>query len=248
MVRKLVPKEDLGKDKWRAAMIPHAGLQYSGAIAAEVLSHIEFPKTVIVIGPKHTPRGVDWAVAPHRTWTVPGIEIANNLELAQSLVDHIPHLQLDAAAHQAEHGIEVELPLLQHFAPDTSVVGIAIGSGDLDACHEFAAGLDATLRSTKDEVLLLISSDMNHFASDQETRRLDEMAIRALETLDVETIFHTVRGNEISMCGLLPAIIVLDALQQSRPLTTAKRVRYGTSTDVTNDPSRAVGYAGMLFR
>ena len=247
MVRKLVPKDDIAKGKWRGAMIPHAGLQYSGAIAAEVLAHLEIPQSVIVIGPKHTPRGVDWAVAPHEVWSLPGIETANNKVLAQRLVDNISHLQFDAAAHQTEHCIEVELPFLHHFAPTTSVVGIAVGSGNLGACREFAKGLAETLRSTNEDVLLLISSDMNHFASDQETRRLDEIAIQALETLDVEHIFHTVRGNEISMCGLLPAVMVLDALHQLAPVTTAKRVRYGTSTDINNDPSRAVGYAGMLF-
>ena len=247
MVRSLLPQEQPTRQAWRAAMIPHAGLQYSGRIAAEVLSHLIFPRSIIVIGPKHTRTGVDWAVAPHRTWSVPGIEVANNNELAERLVQNVEYLQLDAAAHEAEHCIEVELPFLSHYAPNSSVVGIAIGTGTLEACQSFATGLANTLCEIDEDVLLLISSDMNHFASDAETRRLDEIAIQAIESLDPEHLFNTVRDNEISMCGLLPAVIVLDALNQIAPLEKTQRVRYATSADVTNDTSRVVGYAGMLF-
>lgn len=247
-VRKLLPQQEPAKERWRAALIPHAGLQYSGQVAAEVMSHVEFPASIIVIGPKHTRNGVDWAVAPHRIWSVPGYEIGNNVELAQQLVDQIDHLQLDAAAHQAEHCIEVELPFVHHYAPQSTVVGVAIGTGDLGACRTFANGLAEVLQKSDEDILLLISSDMNHYASDVETRRLDEIAMQALETLDTEHIFRAIRDNEISMCGLLPAVMTLEALHQIEPLSTAKRVRYATSTDTTRDASRAVGYAGMLFR
>ena len=224
------------------------GAQVQRPIAAEVLSQIQIPKSIIMIGPKHTRNGVDWAVAPHATWSSPGIEISNHRELAERLVDNIEHLQFDSDAHQAEHCIEVELPFLNHYAPDSKLVGIAIGTGSIDACIEFASGLAKTLREEDEEILLLISSDMNHFASDSETRRLDELALQALETLDPKKTFNTVRQNEISMCGVLPAVIVLEALNQVQALTTAERVSYATSAEVTNDKSRVVGYAGMLFR
>ncbi len=95
----------------QAVMVPHAGLVYSGKIAAQVFAEAEIPETVIVIGPKHTSRGVDWAVAPHRVWSFPGGQMASDPELAKALVEAIPNLELDAAAHESEHGIEVQLPL-----------------------------------------------------------------------------------------------------------------------------------------
>lgn len=247
MVRTLLPKEKPATRPWRAAMVPHAGLRFSGAIAAQVLAHIEVPRTVIVIGPKHTRHGVDWAVAPHDTWSLPGITLANDSDLVKQLSHNIQFLEPDAVAHQQEHAIEVELPLLHHFAPESRVVGIALGGGDLETCRLFASGLAQTLRERSDPTLLLISSDMNHFASDEQTRLLDELAIQALETLDPAKVLSTVRQNEISMCGVLPAVVVLEALNELKPLTEAHRVAYGTSADLNGKKDRVVGYAGMLF-
>jgi AmmeMemoRadiSam system protein B len=235
-------------ESWDAALLPHAGLRYSGRIAAAVLQRIKIPDTVIVIGPKHTRLGVEWAVAPHDRWSLPGGSVESDPELARQLADTIGGLQLDSLAHQQEHGIEVELPLLARLAPHARVVGIALGGGDLERCRDFASGLTDFVRRQPKRPLLIISSDMNHFATDQENRRLDEMALQALERLDPADLYQTVTAHNISMCGVLPAVIVLETLRQLETLEKADRVAYATTADVTGDKSRVVGYAGMLFR
>lgn len=238
---------DAGREPWPAAMVPHAGLIYSGRIAASVLKRIQIPRTVIVIGPKHTPLGVEWAVAPQQTWSMPGFTIESDTKLVRRLAQAIPGLELDALAHQREHAIEVELPFIARLAPETHVVGIAIGSGGLESCRRFAEGLANVLRDLEERPLLVISSDMNHFATDAETRVLDEMALSALDRLDPADLYKTVTENRISMCGVLPAVIVMETLRLLGGLTKAERVGYATTADVTGDPSRVVGYAGMLF-
>ena len=232
---------------WPAAMVPHAGLQYSGRIAAAVLKRLQIPKTVIVIGPSHTGRGMEWAVAPHQTWALPGGSIASDFLFARQLCQAIPGLALDAAAHQYEHGIEVELPLLARLAPESRVVGITIAHGDLESCRRFAQGLAELIRKREDKPLLLISSDMNHFASDVENRRLDELALAALDRGNPAELYDTVQRHHISMCGVLPAVIVLETLRLLGGGNKATRVGYATTADVTGDTSRVVGYAGMLF-
>jgi AmmeMemoRadiSam system protein B len=163
------------------------------------------------------------------------------------LAEAIPGLQLDAAAHQREHAVEVELPLLSRLAPDARVVGIAIGAGNVEQCRRFADGLAAVLQKRQEPVLLVISSDMNHFATDDENRRLDAMALEAMETLDPEALYRVVRDNQISMCGVLPAVIVLETLHRLNRIARCERVAYATSADVTGDTSRVVGYAGVLI-
>ncbi len=234
-------------EPWPAALLPHAGLPYSGTIAAAVLNRLQFPSTVIVIGPKHTTLGVDWAVAPHQTWALPFGSIESDFVLARQLCQAIPGLEMDAQAHQKEHAIEVELPLLARLAPQTRVVGIAIGHARREDCLRIAEGLAGLLRERQDRPLLLISSDMNHFASDAENRRLDALALAALEQLDPEALYETVTHNSISMCGVLPAVIVLETLRLLGSLSKAERVGYATTADVTGDRRRVVGYAGMLF-
>jgi AmmeMemoRadiSam system protein B len=95
--------------------------------------------------------------------------------------------------------------------------------------------------------LLVVSSDMNHYASDAETRRLDEMALDAMETKDAEELYQTVTSKHISMCGVLPAVIVMETLKKLKKMKKMERVAYGTSGDVSGDKSRVVGYAGMLI-
>jgi AmmeMemoRadiSam system protein B/AmmeMemoRadiSam system radical SAM enzyme/AmmeMemoRadiSam system protein A len=236
-----------GGEEWPAAMVPHAGLRFSGRIAAGVLRRLRIPRTVIVIGPKHTPHGVDWAVAPHQRWLLPGGAVESDVELARALCGAIDGLELDAAAHQREHAVEVELPLIARLAPGTKVVGVAVGEGDLSACRRFARGLADVLRGCAERPLLLVSSDMNHYAADAENRRLDAMALAALERGDPELVYNTVRENHISMCGVLPAVIVLETLHELGLFRRAERAGYATSADVTGDASRVVGYAGMLF-
>lgn len=247
LVGHLTPKDAVVRQNWNAALVPHAGLKYSGSLAADVLRRIEYPPTIIVIGPKHTMLGMDWAVAPNKTWRMPFGEIDADMTLAKELSDAIDGLELDALAHQREHAIEVELPFLHRFAPESKVVGVAIGPATFEQCTAIAEGMAAVLKNRIDETLLLVSSDMNHYASDEETRRVDEIAIQAIESLDPERVHKDVRGNDISMCGVLPTVIVMDTLKRLGRLNRVERVGYATSSDVSNDKSRVVGYSGLLF-
>lgn len=230
-----------------AAMVPHAGLHFSGRIAASVLNKIQIPETVIIIGPKHTRDGVDWAVTPHETWQLPGTTMSADADLAQKLAESISGLELDAAAHAAEHSIEVILPLLAKVAPKAKVVGIALGAANFDQCQQFAAELAAVIQTLPSPPLLLISSDMNHFATDAENRRLDEIALTAMETMDSRQLFDVVTSNNISMCGIIPAVIVMETLQATKIAPIVKRIAYATSAEAGGDANRVVGYAGLLI-
>jgi AmmeMemoRadiSam system protein B len=230
-----------------ACMVPHAGWRFSGQLAADVLQRIKFPSRIIAIGPKHTPHGLNWAVAPHHSWSIPGGSVESDYELAKKLSDAIPGLEMDAAAHQKEHGIEVELPIIARLAPETKVVGITLSGGSLERCEEFAEGLAKVVAEMDEKPLLLISSDMNHFANDQETRRLDQIALADLDRLDPDALFETVTTNHISMCGVLPAVVILKALKRLNLLRQSIQVGYSTSADVTGDTNRVVGYAGRIF-
>jgi AmmeMemoRadiSam system protein B/AmmeMemoRadiSam system protein A len=241
------PDADAKGVDYVAALVPHAGLRYSGKVAAAVFNRLMFPSTVIIIGPKHTPHGMDWAIAPQREWLIPGDRLAADWELARRIADAVPGMELDAAAHQQEHGIEVELPFLARLAPETRVVGIALGAASLNDCRHIADGLAKVIEALPEPPLLLISSDMNHFANDAETRRLDELALQCLDRLDPEALFTTCKQRHITMCGVVPAVVVMETLRTLGRVHRAERIAYGTSADTTGDPSRVVGYAGMVF-
>jgi AmmeMemoRadiSam system protein B len=227
--------------------VPHAGWIYSGRLAGEVLSRVAIPDRVIILAPKHRPGGSEWAVAPHEAWSLPGGQVDSDPELARRLAEGIDRLELDAAAHAQEHSVEVQLPLLARLAPQSKVVGITIGGGDLAGLLEFGRQMAAVLRDDEPRPLLVISSDMNHFADEAETRRVDRLALDAMETLDPERLYRTVRDERISMCGMFPAVIVMETLRAWDRLSKFELVGYATSAESSGDTIRVVGYAGVLL-
>jgi AmmeMemoRadiSam system protein B/AmmeMemoRadiSam system protein A len=247
LVDELLAQDDVEAAAWSAALVPHAGLVYSGRIAAATLRRIAMPKTVIVIGPKHHPGGANWAVAPHDVWSIPGAIVPADRELAQQLARSIPRLELDALPHRYEHSVEIELPLIDRLAPGTRVVGMVVGPTEYDDCRRFADGLAKVLQANPQPILPLISSDLNHFAEDGENRRRDKLVLDAIKSLDARSLFENVRRHRMSMCGMAPAVIVMEALRRLGRLSRCHQVAYATSGDVSGDRSRVVGYAGLLF-
>ncbi len=231
-----------------AAMVPHAGLHYSGKVAADVWRRIKLPESVLIIGPKHTADGVDWAVAPHDVWQLSSTaEMAGDVELARRIAESVPGMELDANAHQREHGIEVQLPLLYRLAPQTRVAAIAMSGGTYEELESTAAALADCLASFEKPPLLVISSDMNHFADDEENRRRDKLALAALEKNDPHGLLQVCAEENISMCGQVPAALVLLTLKAMKQNAKYSKIAYATSADVSGDRSRVVGYAGVLF-
>ncbi len=245
-LQQIIP-ENRQPEPWPGVMVPHAGWIYSGALAAQVFGRVEIPEQVIILCPKHRAGGADWAVAPHRTWSVPGRDVEGDPELARALAGAVSGLELDATAHRQEHAIEVQLPLIARLAPHARVVGITIGGGELAGLQRFAQQMADALRDLPQRPLLVISSDMNHFADEAETRRLDRLALDAMQTLDPAKLYETVRDNGISMCGVLPAVIVMETLRRWDSLHRCESVGYATSAEPSGDSSRVVGYAGMLL-
>ncbi|MBN1395538.1 MAG: AmmeMemoRadiSam system protein B [Pirellulales bacterium] len=232
---------------YSGALVPHAGWIYSGRLAAAVLSRVELPEQAIVLCPKHRPGGARWAVAPHRRWLFPGGGLDSDPVLAERLAEGVPGLELDAAAHRDEHAVEVQLPLLARLKPDLRVVGIIVGDAALPELLGFGVAMSVVLRDMPRRPLLIVSSDMNHFADDARTRQLDRLAVEAIETLDPERVYETVRRNRITMCGMPVCVAAMEALRWMNSLNRCRSVGYATSAEAGGPAERVVGYAGLLF-
>lgn len=248
MVDDLLRAPGRAKKKALAVMVPHAGLKFSGAVAADAWRSVEIPKTVVIISPKHTQAGVNWAVCPFERWKLSAsVSFAGDPEVAQTIVKNMPGLQFDVAAHEQEHGIEIQLPILERVAPDVRVVGIAVHGGTWPEIEMAAEGLAAALRSLPEMPLLVISSDMNHFADDAENRRLDRLALDAFSTGDPQQLLNTCQEHQISMCGVVPAALVMATLHKLGHQFKVEELNYETSADHGGERSRVVGYAGALL-
>ncbi|MDR3197055.1 MAG: AmmeMemoRadiSam system protein B [Planctomycetaceae bacterium] len=246
-----------------AVMIPHAGWQYSGRLAAQTLARTEIPKRVIILAPKHRSGGIDWAVAPNRIWNLPGRNVESDLEFAESMIRTVDLFEFDATAHTLEHSIEVQLPILAKLAPETRVIGLAMAVSSWEMIRHGAAQLAAFLGSlvpppsggssgSSEMPLLIVSSDMNHYANEKTTRRVDRIALdaihEAVKKSKPEYALETVHENQISMCGIVPAVFAMETLRHLGKLNQVEEAGYTTSAEFSGDNSRVVGYAGLLFQ
>ncbi len=227
------------------AVCPHAGLVYSGGVAGAVYSRIKAPHTFIILGPNHTGRGADVAIMAEGAWAVPGGECKIDAKLARAIMGLSPLVEPDDEAHRYEHSIEVQLPFILHHAPGALIVPITIMFATLQDLKALGRAIAETVRGAGYPVVIVASSDMSHFNTDAEARVQDAMAIEHLLTLDPGGLYSTVRGHNISMCGVLPATAMLEAANHLGA-SKAELVRYATSGETSGDYDRVVGYAGVL--
>jgi AmmeMemoRadiSam system protein B len=228
-----------------ACVVPHAGYRYSGHVAAAVYARLKLPRRFLLLGPRHFPHGKAQAILSEGAWQTPLGRAEIDSRLACELKAADTSLCEDEVAHRTEHALEVQLPFLQHLSGDFRFVPIALGPTDYLRLESLGQAMAEVLRRHPEPVLMIASSDMNHYESDAITRRKDHLALEHVLELDARGLFDTARHKAISMCGLGPVVSVLTAAR----LLGAKRatlVRYATSGDITGDRQEVVGYAGVI--
>lgn len=230
----------------RACLVPHAGYVYSGHVAGAVLGRIVLPKKILILGVRHSPRGEQVAILSSGAWRTPLGDAPIDEPLAHALRKGCPLLREDSVAHSAEHSLEVQVPFLQVLAPGFTFVPVALGTIRFESLVSVGEALARVLADSNEDVLLLATSDLNHYEDDATTRVKDYKAIEKLLALDPRGLYDTCRDEEISMCGLGPAVAMLTALN-ALEVKKSELVKYATSGDVSGDRDAVVGYAGMIF-
>jgi len=227
-------------------MVPHAGLIYSGAVAGQVYSSISMPKTFVMLGPNHTGLGPAVSLMDDGAWEVPTGSLKINRGLASRILQGTTLAVRDSQAHAYEHSLEVQLPFIAEFSQDVSIVPIAIMHASYDNCRELAEAIAKAIQGVDYAVTILASSDMSHYVSDKIARQKDKKAIEKIVGLDPRGLYDTVMHERISMCGVLPATVMLIAAQLLGA-KNARLVNYMTSGDVSGDYESVVGYAGIVL-
>jgi AmmeMemoRadiSam system protein B len=227
-------------------MVPHAGYMYSGHVAGAVFQRLPARAAYIILCPNHTGRGAPLAIMSKGEWLTPLGSVSIDAALAQELRQSCRLLMEDAEAHKDEHSVEVQLPFLQRSVGAFTFVPIAIGVSRYAAMAALGHGIAGALAKSARPVMIVASSDMNHYEPDEVTRVKDRKAIDQILAMDPEGLYEVVRKEDISMCGYGPAVAMLTAVKDLGA-TCAELVRYATSADTSGDRSAVVGYAGMVL-
>jgi len=226
-------------------IVPHAGYVYSGHVAGAVYARLEVPRRCIVLCPNHTGMGTPLSIMSQGEWETPLGNAVIDSEIAEELKSRLPLLQEDAEAHRREHAAEVQIPFLQARRASFTFVPIAVGTGRFEALHLLGEAIGATIAALKERVLIIASSDMNHYESDPVTRHKDSRAIDRVLGLDPRGLYDVVTREDITMCGYGPAVAMLTAAKHLGA-TKAELIKYATSGDISGDRTRVVGYAGIV--
>ncbi len=228
-------------------VVPHAGYVYSGHVAGAVYARLDLPQRCILMCPNHTGMGHPLSIMSRGAWQTPLGMVSVDTELAADLKRRFPLLGEDTEAHRAEHGAEVQLPFLQVRNPNGRFVPIVLGTSQYEMLSSLGEAIADVVRVLGERVLMIASSDMNHYENDTITRVKDQKAIERMLVMDARGLFDVVMDEDISMCGFGPTVAMLTAARRLGA-SKADLVRYATSGDISGDRDRVVGYAGILVQ
>lgn len=224
---------------------PHAGYIYSGKTAGHTFASAVIPQRCIILAPNHTGRGATAAIMTSGDWATPIGNISIDKDLCEKLISNTSLLKEDADAHVGEHSLEVQLPFLQFRQPILSIVPICLQRLGAERCRELGVAIANTIRKSGEDVLIVASTDMNHYESQETTIKKDNLAIERVLALDPEGLIHTCAEYNITMCGVIPTAVMLYAAKELGA-KTAELVEHTTSGDASGDYDAVVGYAGFL--
>lgn len=220
----------------RALIAPHAGYPYCGRIAGAAFGLLSAAghggfEHVLHIGPSHTAHFAGLAVSPAGSWRTPlgdvPVTYPGGLERCTSL-------HADAAPHEHEHCLEVQVPFLQIALTHFELTPLLTGRLDPTVV---AAELDGAI---DDRTLVVASTDLSHFLPDRQARAADRISNECITGLDTEGF-----GEKGDACGKTAVLILMYLARRHgwRPQLLA----YATSADACGDQSQVVGYTAFAF-
>ncbi len=229
-----------------ALISPHAGYGYSGGVAAygyKLIKDLPY-KTVVVIGPGHYYGSSGISVYPEGVFRTPLGDLEIDREFAAKLLDRDEDLVFEPEAFRKEHSVEVQLPFLQRVLSDFKIVPIVTGDLSLGTCRRFAQLLKGAIAG-RDDVLVILSSDLYHGYDYQECKKIDDLTLGLLRNMDAEALYYALREDKVQMCG---GFAVVSGLILAKELGHDKLIVLDqtNSAEVTGKLSKGIWTVGYV--
>jgi MEMO1 family protein len=225
-----------------ALISPHAGLRYSGPVAAHAYAPLRGRTglTAVLVGPSHHIRFDGVAVAAHGAFETPLGRVPIDEEIAGRLVAHGGKIVDEMRPHRQEHSLEMQLPFLQHIVAGVRIVPVLMGSQEREEVDMLARALVGALEGS--DALLIASSDLSHYHPAPEANALDARVVEDVRRFDPEGLMDRLERSPGHACGGGAVVTVMKAARD-RGADRATILEYGDSGDVAEgDKGRVVGY------
>ena len=242
-----VPRADV-PGRLVALISPHAGLRYSGAVAAHAYALLRgrHDLTVVLVGPSHRGPFAGVSLYARGAFATPLGEVPVDEEVAGALLRASDAILDAPEAHRAEHSLEMQLPFLQHVVPGLRLVPLLMGSQTREEVDELAGALARSLPEG-DDVVLVASSDLSHYHPAPVANEMDARVVGDVERFDPEGLMDRLEAVREHACGGGPMVAVLKAARE-RGASRATVLRYADSGDAgEHDKSRVVGYVAAAL-
>ncbi|NPV08010.1 MAG: AmmeMemoRadiSam system protein B [Anaerolineae bacterium] len=235
------PFMDLGRPL--GLVVPHAGIRFSGGVAAQAYRQIEgqIYDPVVILSPLHRRPLGPYAVTSYRYYSSPLGLVPVDEDLVTALGSVLPVTRVSV---DEEHSLEIQLPFLQHTLGQFDLLPIMMGDQSPSSGQALASALAPLLRER--QPLVVASSDLSHFHDYDTAVELDRGLIERLEAYDPDGLARMLERGEAEACGggpIYTAMLLCRALGATR----VRVLQYANSGDVWMDRSRVVGYVSAVL-
>ncbi len=223
-----------------AVVTPHAGYVFSGQVATDAINQINPDKkyeNVFVIGISHHKAFDGASVWNAGDYLIPDAKIKVNTELAQKLIDQSPYFTCDCQAHEIEHSVEVQLPILYyHLKHDFQIVPILIGTQDTAILHKVAEVLRPYFNENN---VFVFSTDFSHYPDYKSAILADRHTVEGLTSNDPDKFLKALKDNAnasypglvTSACGAGDLLVLLYLTQKNKENYDYQIISYKNSGD-----------------
>jgi AmmeMemoRadiSam system protein B len=236
-----IAKPAAKKAKAYGVMVPHAGYMYSGAVCGRALASVEIPATVLILHTKHQLGGGTLSLAGFREWETP-LGVLHVEPTLQAALAKVEGIDVSNLPHFQEHAGEVVLPFLQVLNPKAKACIISVSHAPFEFLQNVAAGISRAILAHDGDVLVVSSSDMNHYEDHETTMQKDQLALDKLKAFDAQGMLDVCFSRDISMCGVHATTLMLETCKQLGA-SKVELLDHTTSGEVSGDMRQVVGYA-----
>lgn len=233
-----------------AVVAPHAGYRYSGPTAGYAFRSVlgRSFDLVAVVSPYHKYFSTPLLTSGHQAYETPLGAVQIDQEALQVLNKYLENNTGESLApitNDAEHSLEIELPFLQCVLDGNfDLLPVMISTEDFDLALAVGKGLAEILHSKN--ALLVASTDLSHFYSEDIAKELDKEMLDQIVAMSPEGMMDAKHSGTGEACGLMAVIAVMAAAQELGA-NTAKLLHYTTSGETSGDYNRVVGYGAVVF-
>ncbi|MFH2035460.1 MAG: AmmeMemoRadiSam system protein B [Candidatus Zixiibacteriota bacterium] len=233
-----------------ALIVPHAGLEYSGQIAAYSYKLLENTpiKNLFICAPSHKfPFNGLSVYGPYIKWTIPLGTVKCSIPLGMEMIRYNKDEILHAPEpHMKEHSIEVQLPYIKTVIKESYIIPVVMGIPNQHTIDLLEGALNAI--EFDSTMVMIAATDWQHYRPAKEGWLLDSLGIACLEELNPERLNQLIEKKEVEACGGGPTVAVLRSAIK-RGANRVKILKYGDSGDVTGDKASVVGYiAAVIYK